>query len=213
MRRFTFVIVTFINLKFYAIVLSLCNDTMTYNTTAELTEWYFQHSRDSPKTSGYIFHDSLLQWPSNSYFNKFLPDSILLEKSLSTFEKPSYSIAEQVFGNLKEQQYIGLKHLSHLFYERTKLHQQHTHDINHSHMQIQDKKFCAEINRSPDNVKRLSNLENQLLQLEQQRRDEELAFWKDSVELRDKLFESAAAYKQAKQRYSIFSQVEGQYGI
>jgi hypothetical protein len=186
---------------------------MTYNTSAELRELYFQQSRDSPKASGYIFYDSLLQWPTNSYFNKFIPDSVLLEQSLSTIEKPAYSIAEQVFGNLKEQQYIGLKHLSNLFYERAKLHQQHTRDINHSHMQIQDKKFCVEINKFPENAKRLSNLESQLLQLEQQRRDEELAFWKDTVELREKLFESAAAYKQAKQRYSIFSQVEGQYGL
>jgi hypothetical protein len=186
---------------------------MSYNTTAELTELYFQQSSDSPKISGYVFHDSLLQWPSNNYFNKFIPDATLLEKSLSTIQRPSYSIAGRVFGDQKEQQYIGLKHLAHLFYERAKLHQQHTHDIDHSHMQIQDKKFCVEINKFPENAKRLSNLESQLLQLEQQRRDEELAFWKDTVELREKLFESAAAYKQAKQRYSVFSDVEAQYGL
>jgi hypothetical protein len=186
---------------------------MAYNTTAELTEWYFQQSHDSDKPPKYVFHDSLLQWPSNSYFNKFLPDSILLEKSLSTIEKPSNSIAEQVFGNLKDQGYIGLKHLTNLFYERAKLHQQHTHDIDHSHMQIQDLKFCVEINKFPDNAKRLSNLEGQLLQLEQQRRDEELAFWKDTAELRDRIFEKADSYRAAKHRYSVFAGVEGQYGL
>ena len=75
---------------------------MAYNTTAELIKLYLQQSRDSIKPD-YHFHDSLLQWPSNNYFKKFMPDALLLEKSLSTIEKPSYNIAEQVFGNLKEQ--------------------------------------------------------------------------------------------------------------
>ena len=183
---------------------------MAYSTTAELRELYFQHSRDLIRPD-YVFHDSLLQWPSNSYFNKFIPDAVLLEKSLSTIEKPSYSIADQVFGNQKEQQYIGLKHLSHLFYERAMLHQQHTRDIDHRHIQIQEKLFGVQINNFPDKARRQSNLESQLLQLEQQRRDEELSFWKDTVEIREKLFESANAYKQAKHRYSVFSDVEKQY--
>jgi len=183
---------------------------MTYNTTAELSESYFQQSRDSTKTPEYI-HDSILQWPSNSYFNKFIPDKVLLEKSLSTIERSSYSIADQVFGTQKEQQYIGLKHLSHIFYERAKLHQHHTRDIDHRNLQIQEKLFNVQINNFPDKARRQSNLESQLLQLEQQRRDEELVFWKDTVELREKLFESAAVYKQAKHRYSVFSDVEAQY--
>jgi len=184
---------------------------MTYNTTTELTELYFQQSRDSAKTPEMASYDSLLQWPSNSYFNKFIPDKLLLEKSLSTIEKPSYSIAGQVFGEKKEQEYIGLKHFSNLFYERCRLHQQHTHDIDHRNLQIQEKLFNVQINNFPDKARRQSNLESQLLQLEQQRRDEELTFWKDTVELREKLFENATAYKQAKHRYSVFSDVEAQY--
>jgi len=184
---------------------------MSYNTTAELRELYFQQSRDSGKIKENVFYDSLLQWPSNNYFNKFIPDANLLQKSISITQKPSYRIADHVFGNLKEQQYIGLKHLAFLFYERSKLHQQHTHDIDHRHIQLQEKLFGVQINNFPDKARRQSNLESQLLQLEQQRRDEELVFWKDTVELREKLFESAAVYKQAKQRYSVFSDVEAQY--
>jgi len=51
-----------------------------------------------------------------------------------------------------------------------------------------------------------------LLQLEQSRRDEELAFWKDTVELREKLFENSVDYRAAKHRESIFSDVETDYG-
>jgi hypothetical protein len=78
-------------------------------------------------------------------------------------------------------------------------------------MEIQEKLFGIQINNFPDRAKRLSNLEGQLLQLEGQRRDEEIAFWKDTVELRAKLFEHAVAYKDAKQRFSILSDVEGKY--
>jgi hypothetical protein len=68
--------------------------------------------------------------------------------------------------------------------------------------------FGVQINNAPDKARRLSNLEGQLLQLESQRRDEELAFWKDTVDLREKLFEGAASYKDANHRYSVFSDVE-----
>jgi hypothetical protein len=99
--------------------------------------------------------------------------------------------------------------MANLFFERCKLNKQHIQDIDHRHMQIQEKKFGAELNLD---AKRLSNLEGQLLQLEQSRRDEELAFWKDTVELREKLFENSVDYRAAKHRESIFSDVETDYG-
>jgi hypothetical protein len=120
-------------------------------------------------------------------------------------------MADQVFGHQKEQQYVGLRHLSNLFLERSRLYKQHVRDIDHRHMEIQGKLFGVKINNFPDRAKRLSNLEGQLLQLEAQRRDEELAFWKDTMELRAKLFEHAAAYKDSRHRYSVFSAVEAQY--
>ena len=102
--------------------------------------------------------------------------------------------------------------MANLFYERCKLNKQHIQDIDHRHLEIQEKKFGVEINLTPDNSKRLSNLEGQLLQLEQARREEELAFWKDTVELREKLFENSVDYRAAKHRGSIFSDVESDYG-
>jgi hypothetical protein len=186
-----------------------------YNRIDELKELYSQHSQYSanPTVPNERPYDSLLQWPSNGYFEQLKPDAALLKEALTLYTDPQTStVADQVFGTQKRQEYIGIKHLANLFYERSKLHKQHVQDIDHRNSQIQEKLFCVKINNLPERARRLSNLEGQLLQLENQKREEELAFWKDTVELRQQLFEGAAAYKAAKHRYSVFSQVEGKYG-
>ena len=182
------------------------------NKTYELRKLYFEQSQYSSQQKQPEYQ-SLLQWPEKGYFEKFKLDAKLLQKALSPLEKSTnYSIADQVFGNQKESEYLGLKHLANLFYERCKLHKQHITEIDRSHINVQESLFGVKINNFPDRAKRLSNLEGQLLQLESQRRDEQLAFWKDTVDLREKLFEGAATYKDAKHRYSIFSDVEEEYG-
>ena len=181
------------------------------NKTYELRNLYFQQSQyhaEPPQPQ----YPPLLQWPEKAYFEKFKPDADLLQQAFSRIGASASSVADQVFGNQKQSEYLGLKHSANLFYERCKLHKQHIQDIDHRHIQIQEKLFGVEINHFPDRAKRQSGLESQLLQLEQQRRDEELAFWKDTVELRQNLFEGAASYKDAKHRYSVFSDVEAGYG-
>ncbi|MHC4333328.1 MAG: hypothetical protein ACYSUV_06190 [Planctomycetota bacterium] len=185
---------------------------MMPNRTYELRELYSEQSQYSAREEKPDY-PALLQWPEKGYFEKFKLDADLLQKALSPLEKSTiYTLADQVFGNQKTQEYVGLKHLAHLFYERCRLHKQHIKDIEHSHIKIQEKKFGVEINNIPENARRLSNLETQLLQLEKEKREEELAFWKDTVELREKLFEGAATYRDANHRYSIFSDVEEKYG-
>ena len=182
------------------------------NKTYELRKLYFEQSQYSTKQAKPDY-PPLLQWPEKGYFEKFKLDANLLQKALSPLEKSTNdSIANQVFGSQKESEYLGLKHLANLFYERCKLHKQHINEIDSTHINIQEKLFGAKINAAADKGKRLSNLEGQLLQLESQRRDEELVFWKDTVDLREKLFEGAATYKDANHRYSIFSDVEEEYG-
>jgi hypothetical protein len=183
---------------------------MSYNRTAELRELYFQQSQ-YPAKNAEPEYPLFLQWPHKAYFERFKADTELLQKALSPIKKPLYSIADQVFGNQKQQEYTNLLHIRNLIRERSELHKQHIRDIDHRHMQTQEKLFILKINNSPDKARRQSTLETQLLQLEQQRRDEELAFWKDTTELREKLFDSATAYKDAKHRYSVFSNVEAQY--
>jgi hypothetical protein len=185
---------------------------MMPNKTYELRNLYFQQSQYSAQEAKPEY-PLLLSWPDKGYFETFKPDADLLQKALSPLEKSlSLNIADQIFGSQKQLEYLSLKHLAGLFYERCHLHKQHIQDIDHRHLEIQEKKFGAEINHTFENAKRLSNLEGQLLQLEQQRRDEELAFWKDTAELREKMFEKAGLYRAAKQRYSVFSEVEDGYG-
>jgi hypothetical protein len=117
-------------------------------------------------------------------------------------------VADQVFGQQRQQESVHLRHVANLFYERCRLHKQHVRDIHHTHSQIQEQLFLLKINNPPESARRLSNLESQLLQLEGQWRDEELAFWKDTVELREKLFEGARAYGAATHRYAVFAGVE-----
>ena len=184
---------------------------MMPNKTYELRKLYFEQSQYSAKQVKPDY-PPLLQWPEKGYFEKFKLDAKLLQKALSPVEKSTnYSIADQVFGNQKESEYLGLKHLANLFYERCKLHKQHIKEIDSTHIKVQEKLFGAKINNTADKGKRLSSLEGLLLQLESQRRDEELKFWADTVELREKLFEGASTYKDANHRHSVFSDVEEKY--
>lgn len=181
------------------------------NKTYELRKLYFQQSRYSAKPAKVIY-TPLLKWPENGYFENFKSDANLLQKALMPDKLSQDStIADQVFGNQKKLEYLGLKHLANIFYERCKIHKKHIRDIDHRHLDIQKKKFGIEINKAADQTRRLTGLEGQLLQLEQQRRDEELDFWKDTVELRARLFEGAAGYKDANHRHGIFSDVEEKY--
>ena len=202
----------FINLNFLLLPLNSYKNKMMPNKTYELRNLYFQQSQYSVEP---VEPDKplFLQWPSKGYFERLQPDADLLQKALNPeTDCKNKTVSEQIFGNEIKQQYIGLKHMANLFYERCRLHNQHIEDIDHRHLEIQEKKFGAEINPTPENFKRLTNLEGQLLQLEQSRRDEELAFWKDTVELREKLFENSVDYRAAKHRESIFSDVEADYG-
>ncbi|HBG25835.1 MAG: hypothetical protein A2Y10_08370 [Planctomycetes bacterium GWF2_41_51] len=187
---------------------------MIPNKTYELRKLYFEQSQYSLDSREDKYNrPPILQWPTNSYFDRFKDDSELFEKALIP-EKPysQENISHQIFGNEIKNQYTGLKHIAHLLYERSKLHKNHINEISDRHLHIQGIKFGVEINHTPDRAKRLSNIESQLLQLEQSRRDEELNFWKDTVELREKLFAGASEFSSAKQRYSMLSGLEDHYG-
>ena len=184
---------------------------MAYNQVYDPHNLHYRHSGDYRERGHYTY--GLLSWPKAGYFEAFRPDAELLREAMRSPEASNlYTIADQIFGTQKQHKYVGLKHLANLFYERCRLHKQHVHDIDHRHRQAQEKLFGVVINNFPDKAKRQSTLETQLLQLEGQRRDEELAFWKDTADLREKLFEGAAQYRDAKHRYSVFAGVEVEHG-
>jgi hypothetical protein len=156
----------------------------------------------------------LLQWPANGYFERLKPDAELLQSALLPRNHlEGITLSEQVFGNELKSQRLDLKHGANLFQERCRLNKNHLGEIDYRHAKVQEKVFWLEENPNfPDHLRRLTNLQSQLLQLEQQRREEELAFWKDTVELRQQLFATAADYRNTRHRYSIFTRVEDNYG-
>ena len=181
------------------------------NKTYELRKLFFKQSKYSAKEDK-SYEPLLLQEPLKGYFKKLKPDADLLQKALIPESySQEQSVSEQIFGNDIKQQYIGLKHAANLFAERCQIHKNHLQEIDRRHMEAQEKLFGVKINNSSDKSKRLTSLEGQLAQLEKERREEDLAFWKDTVELREKLFEGAGNYKDAKHRSRIFSDVEADY--
>ena len=182
---------------------------MMYNRADELRELYFQHSRYSatePKNPSY---DSLLQWPSNGYFERLKPDAVLLKEALTSYVSPETSTtAEQVFGNQARQQKIGLKHLANILYERALLHKNHLKEIDHRLMDCHRKLSILKMHFPVDAGRTQQNLERLVVQMEEERRTEEINFWKDSIEIRQKLFEDAGAYSATKRRKDMLYGVE-----
>lgn len=181
---------------------------MMYNRTAELRELYFQQSRYSVKKAKPDY-PPLLQWPSHGYFERLKPDAALLKEALHSYISPGTpTVAEQVFGNQARQQKLGLKHLANILYERAILHSKHLKEISRHLMGCHEKLSILKMHFPIDAGRTQQNLERLVLQLEQERRTEEINFWKDTTEIREKLFEDAGEYSATKRRQDMLYGVE-----
>jgi len=186
---------------------------MAYNTTPQVRESYFYRSPYSDGKLERQPYDSLLQWPRNGYFDRLRPDAILLQEALRAYSGPQAStVAEQVFGNQARQQRISLKHLANILYERALLHKDHLKDIDHRMMEFQEKLSIIKMHFPLDGGRTQQTLEKIIIDLETQRHDEELGFWKDSMEVRQQLFENAATYSATRHRKDLLCGVEEEYG-
>jgi hypothetical protein len=184
---------------------------MTYDNIAQLRELYFEHSRYSGSKLEDFFNDSLLQWPSRGYFDRFKPDAALLREALASYpSQETFTVAEQVFGSQARQQRISLKHLANILYERALLHKSHVKDIDRRLMDFQERLSIVRMHFPLDGGRTQQNLEKIIIDLEKQRHDEELGFWKDSTEVREKLFENVFAYGAIQRRQNMLSSVEGE---
>jgi hypothetical protein len=158
-------------------------------------------------------YDSLLQWPRNGYFDRFRPDVILLQEALASYSGLEAStVAEQVFGNQARQQRISLRHFVNILYERSFLYKAHVKDIDRRLMEFQEKLSIIKMHFPLDGGRTQQTLEKLIIDLEKQRHDEELGFWKDSTEVRQQLFEDAATYSATRHRKDLLCGVEGEYG-
>lgn len=79
-------------------------------------------------------------------------------------------------------------------------------------MQFQEKLFGASIMPNLDGGRRQGQLEQLLLTLESDKRKEELDFWKDKIELKQKIFEAAKEYSATSHRTVILKDMETNYG-
>jgi hypothetical protein len=182
---------------------------MMPNKTYELRNLYFEQVKYKDKSYGDNHQEPVIKLPDGFSFSNFIPDIKLIDNIISEKQDNKYqNVSEKIFGKQLKLEYFSLKHLANLVSERAKIHKSHIDDIDAKHIHLQKILYGVEINHTPDRKKMMLNLEGQLLQLEGQRRDEELAFWKDTAELREKIFEKASEYKSSKQRYDIFNNIE-----
>lgn len=184
---------------------------MVSNKTYEPRNLYSQHSQYSvnPNVSTERPYDSLLQWLSNGYFNQLKPDVVLFKEALTPYVSPETgTVAEQVFGYQARQGKIGLKHLTNILYERALLHKNHLKQIDRRLMDSNRKLSILKMHFPVDAGRTQQNLERLVVQLEENRRAEELNFWKDTTEIRQKLFEDAGAYSAIRRRKNMLYSVE-----
>ena len=95
----------------------------------------------------------------------------------------------QVFLNQAYQHKVVMEQIDRQIDQRLRIHQNHIEDIRHRHMQMQEALSITRIINLPDRTRRESNLERALLDLEKNKRDEDLALWKDTLDLQTKLIE------------------------
>jgi hypothetical protein len=183
---------------------------MVYNRNAELKELYPQHSWYTEEKTEVSSGDSLLQWPSNNYFNPFRWDAALLKQALIPYAITNAStVASQIFGAQAREQKIGLQHKSNILYERAFLSAKHLKEIDRRLMNCHEKLSILKMHFPIDAGRTQQNLEKMVLELEKERRTEEINFWKDTSEVREKLFEDAGAYSATKRREKMLAGVEG----
>ena len=186
---------------------------MAYHIISESRELYYPQSGHPALPAASAPYDSLLQWPASGYFDKFRSDAALLKQALSPYaDIDASTVAAQVFGNQAREQRIGLRHSANILYERALLHKCHLKDINRRLTDFQERLSILKMHFPLDGGRVQQNIEKLIIDLEKQRHDEELGFWKDSTEIRQKLFEDAASYSATRHRKYLLCGVEGDCG-
>ena len=184
---------------------------MVYNIITPLEEPYFNRSRYCAQKEVMPIYPSgpSSQWPQHSYFEKFKLDAVLLKEALSPYAGPrEATLAERVFGSQARQQRIGLKHLANVLYERALLDKKRLRDIDHRLTDFLDRLSVLKMHFPLGDGRPQQQLEKLIIELERQRHEEEISFWKDSAEIRQQLFDGAATYGSAQRRKDMLYGVE-----
>lgn len=178
---------------------------------------YVSHSLEPPCSSDastQVESPHLLFGLGDDTSDAFRRDALTLAEMLRPVYLPADTpLAQQVFGSQMRQQKLSVEHILNLINERTVLHKRILDDIAHSHMDMQGQLYGARLHANMDGHARELKVLRFLLQLDEQRRREEVDFWKDTAELREKLFEVAGEYQALRHRTSVFESIEPREGV
>ena len=129
-----------------------------------------------------------------------------------TYPKIEGTLADKVFGQQVEVQKASGHHLSNLLSERWRLYRDHIGELRDEISRLKNRLYLASRPYVIDHPMRQANLERNLLKLESDARKEEIDFWKDSMEIRDKLLDVAHEYRKGVTRSRLFGRGEEQSG-
>jgi len=185
-------------------------------TLRKLQELYFS-SRERQLQASYSgtpcpFPPYPSLYPAHSHSPHGYQDLLLIRELLAPQTPESATLADQVFGRQARSERLSLEQLIHLLQERGLLHEKHLKDIQHRHMNCQEQLSIARMLIKDPDSRGQANVERLLVQLEKDKRDEESAFWKDTVSLRKEILEKAAEYKAARDRWLHLGSLEMNYG-
>ena len=177
----------------------------SYNQTAKLKDAYSLYSREYAESP----LDIPAEAPRFAYLSgveKIYPsplDNDLQEMAIHVNEatKPQSGILSQrVFGQQLDQTKTTAKHLGNLLAERWKIYRAHVQELQE---EISDAKNRLTFASRPNSItppQQATNLEKMLFRLESERRKEQTDFWKDSAELRGKMWETVHEYRATSNR-------------
>ena len=143
-----------------------------------------------------------------------LRDDMEALKAYSHVEDPKGegSLAQKVFGQQVDEQKASGRHLSGLLEERWRLYRDHIGELRDEISRTKNRLYIASRPYVIDHPMRQANLEKFLLKLESDARKEEIDFWKDSIDLRDKMWDVANEYRKGVNRSRLFGRGEAQNG-
>jgi len=176
----------------------------SYNQTARLRQLYAAQSRPYPEKPTETPSYPLVQMPEPLYSDSLKRDlNNIIHHASESPPAGGTSLAARVFGGQLGQAKVKAQHLGHLLDERWQLYRRHMDDL-----QVQISDFKNQLHfarRAPlqHTLQQIVGLERLVTQVEAQQREEQLAFWKDSAELRDRLLESALEYRAARHRAGL----------
>jgi hypothetical protein len=102
--------------------------------------------------------------------------------------------------------------LSNLLSERWRLYRDHIGELRDEISRLKNRLYLASRPYVIDHPMRQANLERNLMKLESDARKEEIDFWKDSMEIRDKLLDVAHEYRKGVTRSRLFGRGEEESG-